>query len=139
MSQVAYNMFIVEGSANDDIYSETIEIVSPIAAPSSSEPLTRVTGLVHYWSAGPNAVSQLEILTGGLFSQYFSPVSSVKTPEPTIPREVPLYQPTLLDYAHWLGARTHEQQVAIFGETAISLSDWRRWAMNELSKGRSIR
>lgn len=105
--------------------------------------LVRVTALAHYWSAGPNGVDQEEILTGGLFSEYFSPISAQKTPEPTIPdtirREIPTYQPTLQDYGKWLVARTHEQQVAVFGEGDITYSRWRRWAINQLRMGRGIR
>lgn len=139
-SNTQYLALIETEKSAGSIYDGTGKTFTTASYPSGA--LTRVTALVGYWKAGPNAVNQLQIMLGGLSSQYFSPVSSVKTPEPTIPREIPpppVYQPTLEDYGKWLVARTHEQQVAVFGETVISFGDWQRWAMNELAKGRSIR
>ena len=117
------------------------ELIITYIEGSPSDAMVRVTGLVHRWSAGPNAVYQLEILTGGLFSQYFSPVSAEKEPEPTIPSEIPpppVYQPTFLDYAKWLVATSHAKQIAIFGVTPPEFNRWKEWMIDQLSMGKGI-
>ena len=107
----------------------------------SSSALVRVTGLVIHWSAGPNAVYQEEILTGGLFSQYFSPVSAQKEPEPTIPTTPQVITdplPTVREYAFWMGTHTQAQQRAIFGTTLITLKVWQHWVLGQRAMGKEI-
>ncbi|KKM61542.1 hypothetical protein LCGC14_1530650 [marine sediment metagenome] len=118
------------------VYGNTVTFVLV----SPSDKVARVTGLVHHWAAGPNPVYQLEIMTGGLFSQYFSPISATNEPEPTIPveRKAPVWRPTLLDYGKWLADHTHAEQVAIFGEEAVSFADWSRWAIGLRAMGRGM-
>lgn len=119
-----------------------VVMVPASISPSPSEALARVTAQVHYWSAGPNAVNQLEILTGGLFSQYFSPVSDVKEPEPTMPtpRQPQAWKPTIRQYGQWLAAHTREEQVALLGTTrALSYAEWSRWVLNQLSMGKPFK
>ena len=116
-----------------------VVMVPASISPSPSEALARVTALVIHWSAGPNAVYQEEVLTGGLFSQYFSPVSAQKEPEPTIPtlRQPQAWQPTIRQYGRWLAAHTHEEQVSILGTTrALSFAEWSRWVLSQLAIGR---
>ena len=107
----------------------------------------RITGIVERWSAGPNAINQSELILGGLASQYFSPLSLLNRPTPTIPetrqaerqpaRQLPPmpYQPTLRDYAKWLGSRTLEQQREIFGTQIITFRVWSEWAKFQRSMG----
>lgn len=153
MVQVAYNMFLVEGdtSSGDDIYSETIKIVSPVTV-SPSNDMVRVTALVIHWSAGPNAIYQEEILTGGLFSQYFSPISPIKEPEATLPELVQNRQPardilsrmvpTLREYGEWLGTHSQEEQRAILrgipGADILTLRVWQEWVVGRRSMGKDI-
>ncbi len=103
--------------------------------------MVRVTGLVIHWSAGPNGVYQQENLTGGLFSQYFSPVSAQKEPEPTIPTAPQIITdplPTVREYAFWMGTHTQAQQRAIFGTTIITLKVWQHWVLGQRAMGKEI-
>ena len=124
--------------------------VSPDPSRTSSA-LVRVTALVQHWSAGPGAVYQTEILTGGLFSQYFSPISPIKEPEPTLPeliqtrqpaRQLPGPIPTLREYGLWLGSHTQAEQRAILrgipGADVLTLRVWQEWVVRVRSMGQEI-
>ena len=130
--------------AGETATGDTIEFYEDAAVAwkptSPAVALARVTGLVHHWKAGPNPVYQLEIITGGLFSQYFSPISATNEPEPTIPveRKAPVWRPTLLDYGKWLADHTHAEQVAIFGEEAVSFAEWSEWIRGQRAMGQEL-
>jgi len=109
------------------------------------------TFIVQHWSAGPGAVYQTEILTGGLFSQYFSPISPIKEPEPTLPeliqtrqpaRQLPGPIPTLREYGQWLGTHTAEEQRAVLwgipGEDILTLRVWQQWVIRLRRMGQEI-
>ncbi|KKM89235.1 hypothetical protein LCGC14_1250750 [marine sediment metagenome] len=109
--------------------------------------LVRVTAQVIHWSAGPGAVYQTEILTGGLFSQYFSPISSQKEPEPTLQERGPARQlpgpiPTLREYGQWLATHTQAEQRAILrgipGADVLTLRVWQDWVLGQRAMGKEI-
>ncbi len=114
--------------------------------------LLRVTALVIHWSAGPNAVYQQENLTGGLFSQYFSPISPIREPEATLPELIQTRQPardllskmvpTLREYGQWLKAHSQEEQRAILrgipGADVLTLRVWQEWVVRLRSMGQDV-
>ncbi len=109
--------------------------------------LVRVTALVVHWSAGPNAVYQEEILTGGLFSQYFSPISPIKEPEPTLQtrgpaRQLPGPVPTLREYGQWLATHSQAEQRAILrgipGADVLTLRVWQEWVVGRRRMGQDV-
>ncbi len=84
MVKVAYNMFLVEGdtSSGKDIYSETIQVEAPVSS-FPSDPLARVTGIIHRRSEGEDT---MEVSLGGLSASFGVPRASA-TPEEVIPEE----------------------------------------------------
>ena len=110
-----------------------------------SDPLVRVTGIVVWWDTGPDKIYQSELLLGGLFSQYFSPVSPIKEPEPTIPEKRQLRPPplpTLREYGQWLKAHTEAEQRAILsgipGENFFTLKVWQDWVIRVRRMGKEL-
>ena len=107
--------------------------------------LIRVTAQVIHWSAGPNAVYEEELLTGGLFSQYFSPTGP-REPEPTLrgPARDILSKmvPTLREYGQWLGSHTQAEQRAILrgipGADVLTLRVWQEWVVGRRRMGQDI-
>ena len=107
--------------------------------------MVRVTAIRIYWKAGPNAVFQQETFLGGLQSQYYRPVPEPE-PEPTLPlpelrqpaRKLPPMAPTLRDFIRWLVIHTHEEQVAIFGQSAVTYRTWLDWVTWQRSMGKEI-
>ncbi len=95
-----------------------------------TDPLTRVSALVHHFSAGPSPVYQLEVMLGGLSSQYVPPLEN-KIPEPTMPAPQapqPAYDPyTIKVFGVWLSQHTASQLFSFFGHGApYDYNEWRR-------------
>ena len=137
--------------AGETATGDTIEFYEDAAVAwrqtSPADPLVRVTAQVIHWSAGLGAVYQMEILTGGLFSQYFSPISPIKEPEPTLQERGPARQlpgpvPTLREYGDWLGSHSQEEQRAILrgipGADILTLRVWQEWVIRVRSMGQEI-
>jgi hypothetical protein len=116
------------GASSYTVYGDDMTFNS---SPTASQ--MRVTGLVHYFKAGPSPVYQLEIIRGGLGgSTYLPPVfpsAPIATEQETkTTKEYNITSKTLTinDYGKWLQQHNPSEIKQIFGHQP-TFSEWAMW------------